>query len=57
MERECKGSGHDVSDGPPPDVALACPVCGREVKVDGHEAGGQLRLTIERHQQVGVETS
>jgi hypothetical protein len=55
MERECEGSGRDVSDGPPPNVAMTCPVCGRETKVDIHDADGGMQLTIARHQQVGTE--
>ncbi|MDT5334687.1 MAG: hypothetical protein QOD90_192 [Mycobacterium sp.] len=54
MERECEGGGREVQEGPPPDVAMTCPVCGRETKVDVDDADGGMRLTIARHQQVGT---
>jgi hypothetical protein len=54
MERECAGSGRDVGEGPPPDVAMTCPVCGREIKVDAHDVDSDMHLTIARHQEVGI---
>lgn len=50
MDQECEGSGRVLPEGPPPDVATACPVCGREVKVEEIDSG--QRFAIESHQGV-----
>jgi len=50
MNQECEGSGRELPDGPPPDEATACPVCGREVKVEETDHG--QRFAIESHQKV-----
>lgn len=52
MDHECEGSGRELPAGPPPDVATTCPVCGRETRVDGRDSDGEMRFTIEQHQQV-----
>ena len=51
MDDECQGSGRELPAGPPPAVATACPVCGREVKVEPVEGQGD-RFVIEHHQRV-----
>jgi hypothetical protein len=50
MNQECEGSGRELPDGPPPAVATACPVCGREVKVE--EIDNEQRFAVEHHQKV-----
>jgi hypothetical protein len=57
MDDQCEGSGRELPAGPPPAVATACPVCGREVKVepvDGHQGEGRdgSRFVVEAHQKV-----
>lgn len=50
MDQQCEGSGRELPKGPPPDVATACPVCGREVKVEEVDEG--QRFAVENHQKV-----
>lgn len=50
MDQQCEGSGRELPGGPPPDEATACPVCGREVKVE--EADHGQRFAVESHQKV-----
>ena len=50
MDQKCEGTGRELLDGPPPDEALACPVCGRELKVEEMDSG--QRFAIEGHQKV-----
>ena len=52
----CPGSGHELSDEPPPNTAARCPVCGRATRVEPEHTEDGLRFTIERHEKI-VETS
>ena len=57
MDQECEGSGRELPDGPPPDRATACPVCGREIRVDPDETANGSSFVIGRHQKVIQESS
>ncbi|CAN5355246.1 hypothetical protein BH09ACT8_BH09ACT8_03750 [soil metagenome] len=39
MEAQCTGSGRSIPDGPPPDVPMQCPECGRDVRVESTPDG------------------
>ncbi|MDZ4264657.1 MAG: hypothetical protein U1D00_02975 [Mycobacterium sp.] len=56
MDHECEGSGRELPGDPPPAEAAACPVCGRETRVDADDAGGGLSFVVARHQKVVEET-
>ncbi|MCV7153982.1 hypothetical protein H7I57_22810 [Mycobacterium pyrenivorans] len=55
MDHECEGSGRELPGDPPPAEAAACPVCGRETRVDPDESGGSLSFVVARHQKVVEE--
>jgi len=50
MDQQCAGSGRELPGEPPPDTAVACPECGREVRIDVQEAEHGQRVVIEDHQ-------
>ncbi|MGB2921545.1 MAG: hypothetical protein WA944_05025 [Mycobacterium sp.] len=56
MDHECEGSGRKLPDGPPPDRATVCPVCGREIRVDPDETPDGSSFVIARHQKVTQES-
>jgi hypothetical protein len=56
MDHECDGSGVELPVGPPPAEATTCPVCGRETRIEGRDVDGEMRFTIEPHQQVVKES-
>ena len=50
MDEQCAGSGRELPGEPPPDTAVACPECGREVRIDVQEAEHGQRVVVEDHQ-------
>jgi hypothetical protein len=46
MESQCEGSGRLIPGGPPPDVPMQCPECGRNVQVESKADG----VFIEAHE-------
>lgn len=52
MSHLCTGSGTDLAGDPPPNTAANCPVCGRAVRVDGHDTERGMRFSVGAHEEI-----
>jgi hypothetical protein len=52
MSHLCSGSGRELTGDPPPNTAASCPVCGRGVRVDGHDTERGMTFSVGPHEEI-----